>query len=149
MAATRVLLIVAHPAIATGLETLLKLEGSYDIRRLPNFSSFAALGSWRPEAVLVDGTLLAEETRIVLGVPALVLSGNERDGTSLAARLDHGRGWLRKDATGPELAAGIKGVLAPDTRGGSGLGILPLITIAFLVLAVLLVLGYLAFLATY
>jgi hypothetical protein len=144
-----VLLIVAHPAIATGLETLLKLEGDYDIRRLPNFSSFGALGSWRPEAVLVDGTLLAEESRVTLGVPALVLSGNERDGMSLAARLDDGRGWLRKDATGPELAAGIKGLLRIEPAGGDGLGRSGAIAIVLLVIVVLLAIGYLLYLALY
>jgi hypothetical protein len=144
-----VLLIVAHPAIATGLETLLKLEGDYEIRRLPNFSSFGALGTWRPEAVLVDGTLLAEESRVTLGVPALVLSGNERDGTTLADRLDDGRGWLRKDATGPELAEGIKGLLRVEAVSRDGLGKSGAIAIALLAIVVLLAIAYLVYLAVY
>ncbi len=149
MATTRVLLIVAHPAIATGLETLLKLEkGDYDIRRLPNFTSFGVLGKWRPEVALVDGTLLADEDRVTLGVPALVLSGNERDGKALAERLDDGRGWLRKDATGPELAVAIKGLVVVEPAGG-GLGASGVIAIALLVLVVVLVLGYLLYLAVY
>ncbi len=143
-------MIVAHPAIATGLETLLKLEGDYDIRRLPNFSSFGALGRWRPEVVLVDGTLLAESDHVTLGVPALVLSGNERDGTSLAQRLDDGRGWLRKDATGPELAAGIRGLLRQEPApGGGGIGRLGVLTIVLLVIVALLVIGYVVYLAAY
>ena len=42
---------------------------------------------------LVDGTLLAGFTEASLGTPALVLSGSERDGRSLARKLDDGRGW--------------------------------------------------------
>ena len=63
---------------------------------------------WRTGHIaLVDGTLLSGFTEANLGVPAYVLSGSERDGRQLARRLDDGRGWLRKDATGQERFRGV------------------------------------------
>ncbi len=147
MAAARILLIVAHPAIATGLETLLKLEGEYDVRRLPNFTSWSTLGSWRPDAALIDGTLLASQEKIVLGVPALVLSGNEDDGKALAAKLDDGRGWMRKDATGEEFSQALNTLLGTGTS--SGIGLASLIVIAALAIIAIGVIAYLVWLAAY
>ena len=147
MAATKVVLIVAHPAIAAGLETLLKLEGDYDIRRLPSFTSMSMLGSWKADAALVDGTLLIDAVSVTLGAPALVLSGNERDGKALAQRLDDGRGWLRKDATGAELAAAINALVGVKSK--SGLGPFGVIAIVLLAISALLVILYLLWLATY
>lgn len=147
MAAARILLIVAHPAIATGLETLLKLEGEYDVRRLPNFTSWSTLGSWRPDAALIDGTLLASQEKIVLGVPALVLSGNEDDGKALAAKLDDGRGWMRKDATGEEFSQALNALLGTGTS--SGIGLASLIVIAALAIIAIGVIAYLVWLAAY
>jgi hypothetical protein len=86
---------------------------------------------------------------VTLGVPSLVLSGNERDGTSLAQRLDDGRGWLRKDATGPELAAGIKGLLVVESPPGDRSSAFTFITIALLVIVAVLVIGYVLYLAVY
>ncbi len=147
MGAGKILLVVAHPAIATGLETLLKLEGDYDVRRLPNFTSWSSLGGWRPDAALVDGTLLASQEKVVLGVPALVLSGNEDDGKALAAKLDDGRGWMRKDATGEEFSNALSSLLGTTTS--SGIGIATLLVIAVLAIIAVGVIAYLVWLAAY
>lgn len=147
MSAPRVLLVIAHPAIASGIETLLRLEGDYDLRRLPAPGEIATLGDWAPDVVLIDGTLLGGYDQVRLGAPAYVLSGNEHDGKRLARKLDDGRGWVRKDATGPELAAAIAAV----ERGAAesqGLGLLGVITIVALTLVVLALVAYLAWLAT-
>ncbi len=141
-AAARVLLVIAHPAIASGIETLLRLEGDYDLRRIPSPGDVAKLGEWRADVALVDGTLLAGWDSVRIGAPAYVLSGNERDGKQLARKLDDGRGWMRKDATGPELASAIASLLRPETDGG-GLGTLGIITVVALALVVLGLIVYL------
>lgn len=142
----RVLLVIAHPAIASGIETLLHLEGEYDLRRVPTPGEAAKLGDWVPDVVLIDGTLLGGYDDVRLGAPAYVLSGNERDGKQLARKLDDGRGWLRKDATGPELAAVIDAVARGDAPA-TGLNALVIITVVALSLVVLALVAYLTWLA--
>lgn len=149
MTAPKVLLVIAHPVIASGIETLLKLEGNYDIRRSATVDAGAASREWTPDVALVDGTLLTGFTDVRIGAPAYVLSGNERDGRALALRLDDGRGWLRKDATGPELRQAIASVVggdAPTARRLRTPGIMAVVAIA---LAVLAFLAYLVWMAMY
>lgn len=147
VSAPRVLLVIAHPAIASGIETLLRLEGDYDLRRLPAPGEIAQLGEWVPDVVLVDGTLLGGYDEVRFGAPAYVLSGNERDGKRLARKLDDGRGWVRKDATGEDLARVIAAAGHASVES-HGLGLLGVITIVALTLVVLALVAYLAWLAT-
>jgi DNA-binding NarL/FixJ family response regulator len=149
VAAPKVLLVVAHPVIASGIETLLKLEGDYDVRRVASVSEAANQLAWGPQAALVDGTLLGGYADVNIGAPAYVLSGNERDGRSLSRRLDDGRGWLRKDATGPELARAITTLMSGDEPRAGGLGTLGVVTIAALCIVVLALVAYLVWLAIY
>ncbi len=145
----RVLIVVAHPVIASGLETLLRLEGDYDVRRVPSVGDAAKHREWHPDVALVDGTLLTGYVAAAIGAPAFVLSGNERDGRLLARKLDDGRGWLRKDATGKELAQAIRSAMRGEEAEGSGLGSLGVVTIALLSLIVLALVAYLLWLAVY
>jgi DNA-binding NarL/FixJ family response regulator len=109
-----VLLVVAHPVVGAGLETLLRLERHYDVRRIGRLSEVGPeVASWQPDVALVDGVLLQNGERSSLGVPALVLSGNAHDGEALVRRLDDARGWLRKDPTPDELRAAVDRVLEP------------------------------------
>lgn len=140
------LLVIAHPAIANGIETLLRLEGEYDVRRVPGPGEIAKLAGWKPDVALVDGTILGGYDEMNIGVPTYVLSGNERDGKRLARKLDDGRGWLRKDATGAELAHTIAAVTDGDATSGE-LGMLTIVGIVALALVVLALLAYLAYLA--
>ena len=143
------LLVVAHPVIAQGIETLLKLEGEYDLRRVASVAEAQKSREWGPEVALVDGTLLSGYTDVAIGAPAYVLSGNERDGRALSRKLDDGRGWLRKDATGPELAAAIASLMRPKGASEGGLGRLGVMTIAILSVVVLALVAYLIWLAVY
>ena len=52
------LLVVAHPVIASGIETLLRLEGDYDIKRVPSVADAAKTADWGADVALIDGTLL-------------------------------------------------------------------------------------------
>jgi DNA-binding NarL/FixJ family response regulator len=142
-------LVVAHPVIASGIETLLKLEGDYEVRRVASVSEAAGQRAWGPQAALVDGTLLGGFADVNIGAPAYVLSGNERDGRSLSRKLDDGRGWLRKDATGAELARAIATLMSGDEPREGGLGTLGVVTIAVLCIVVLALVAYLVWLAIY
>jgi DNA-binding NarL/FixJ family response regulator len=148
MAQTKVLLVVAHPVIGSGIETLLRLEQKYDVRRVASAGEAAALRDWRPNVALIDGTLLSSGARIHLGSPTLVLSGTEADGRALLRRLPEGRGWLRKDATAAEFAKMIDGVAGGQTTHTT-LGVLGTLVLVLLALAVLLLLIYLIWLALY
>jgi hypothetical protein len=139
---------VAHPVIGSGIETLLRLERKYDIRRVASAAEAAAIRDWRPNVALVDGTLLSGGARIHLGSPTLVLSGTEADGRALLRRLPEGRGWLRKDATAAELAKMIDGV-ASGQSSQTTLGTLGTLVLVLLALAVVLLLIYLIWLALY
>jgi len=142
-----VLLVVAHPVIGSGIETLLRLEKRYDLRRVAGAAEAAALRDWRPDVALIDGTLLGSGARVHLGAPTLVLSGTETDGRALLRRLPEGRGWLRKDATAAEFVKMIDGVTRPMSP--ATLGTLGTIVLVLLVLAVILLLIYLVWLAIY
>ena len=150
MAAPKVLLVVAHPVIASGLETLLQLEGDYEVKRVASVSEAVQQSAWGAQAALIDGTLLAGHGEVRLGVAAFVLSGNERDGRQLSRKLDDGRGWLRKDATGSELASAIASLLHGETQGdGGGLGTVGTVAVVAVCLLALAAVAYLLWLATY
>jgi hypothetical protein len=140
--------VVAHPVIAAGIETLLRLEGDYDIKRVSSLGEAAGLRDWGARVALVDGTLLSGSSDVRIGTPSYVLSGNERDGHDLAQKLDDGRGWLRKDATGRELANAI-GSLSHTPDRESGIGRLGVATVAILCVVVVALVAYLVWLAVY
>jgi DNA-binding NarL/FixJ family response regulator len=144
----RILLVVAHPVIANGIETLLRLDGDYEIRRVVSVAEATNQHDWAPQVALIDGTLLGSYTDVRLGAPAFVLSGSERDGHQLATKLDDCRGWLRKDATAAELASAIRAAL--DSSGASrGIGTPALVGIALACAIVLALVAYLVWLALY
>ena len=140
------LLVIAHPVIGSGIETLLRLEQKYDVKRVASANEASALRDWRPNVTLIDGTLLSSGAPIHLGSPALVLSGTEADARALLRRLPEGRGWLRKDATAAEFAKMIDGV-ASDQATHTTLGTLGTLVLVLLVLAVALGIVYLVWLA--
>jgi hypothetical protein len=148
LAQTRVLLVIAHPVIGSGIETLLRLEERYDVRRVASAGEAAALRDWRPDVALIDGTLLSSGAPVHLGSPTLVLSGTEADGRALLRRLPEGRGWLRKDATAAEFTKMIDGVASGPTSQVA-LGTLGTIVLVLLALAVVLLVIYLIWLALY
>jgi len=140
--------VVAHPVIGSGIETLLRLEDRYEVRRVASAAEAAGLRDWRPHVALIDGTLLSSGAVIQVGSPTLVLSGTEADGRALLRRLPEGRGWLRKDATAAEFTKMIDGV-ASSPKSQSALGTLGTIVLVLLVLAVILLVIYLIWLALY
>ena len=104
----KVLLVVGHPSIGAALETLLRIEDRFEVRRAQSIEqAVAGLEGWPADLALVDGVLVPNGRTEELAMPAIVLSGNAVDGKRLASRFAAGRGWLRKDATAEELRASI------------------------------------------
>src|SRR3989442_3505834 len=120
----KVLLVVGHPSIGAALETLLRIEDRFEVRRAQSIEqAVAGLDGWTPDLALVDGVLVPSGRTEELAMPAIVLSGNAADGKRLGPRFADGRGWLRKDATANELRVAIDRVLGgrrPWARRGQG-----------------------------
>ena len=137
IARPKILIVTPHPVIGSGIETVLRLEDLYDLRRVPNLANGAvAAASWPADVALVDGVLL-ERRPADLGVPCYVLSGDAETGERLAGEVANARGWLPKDASPDRLVAAIDRALGivrvrDDVRGTVGMVVAVLIVIAFL-----------------
>jgi DNA-binding NarL/FixJ family response regulator len=141
----KVLLVVSHPSVGSGIETLLRLERRYDVRRATTLDEALSLAkTWPADAALVDATLLNQGERIPLGVPALVLAGNEARAAAVADALDMGRGWLRKDAMATELVTAVDGLTGAAPAGPGSLMLVGLVLLGLLFLGLLLYLLWLA-----
>ncbi|HEV2011376.1 MAG TPA: hypothetical protein VGS17_10180 [Candidatus Limnocylindria bacterium] len=132
----RILIVTPHPVIGAGIETVLRLEDLYDLRRVASLTDAArAAESWPADAALVDGVLV-EGDRIGLGIPSYILSGDAESGQRLAERVPGAHGWLPKDAPPARLVAAIDRSLGivrvrNDMRGVLGMIIALFVTIAF------------------
>jgi DNA-binding NarL/FixJ family response regulator len=122
--------------IGSGIETMLRLEDLYDLRRVSSLTDAAnAARSWPADAALVDGVLL-EGRAFELAIPSYVLTGDAESGQRLAARVTGARGWLPKDAPPARLIAAIDRSLGivrvrDDVRGLLGVIVAALIVVAF------------------
>ena len=142
-------MVVSHPGVAGGMETLLRLE-RYDVRRVSKLAEAPkAATSWPADLALVDGTMLAGAEKITLGVPALVLSGNEEDAVQRLRALDNGRGWVRKDSQPGDLVAAIERVARGGMVTGTqrAAGSLALLVFGLLLLSMVALLFYVAWIA--
>jgi DNA-binding NarL/FixJ family response regulator len=133
----KVLIVTPHPVIGAGIETVLRLEDLYDLRRVPNLADArAAAASWPADTALVDGVLLEGRT-LDLGIPCIVLSGDASSGERLAADTPGARGWLLKDAPPRRMieaidrASGIVRV-RDDVRGTLGMVVAVVVVLFFL-----------------
>lgn len=127
------------------METLLNLERRYEVRRATTLDEAVLVArTWPADAALVDATLLTPGERVGLGVPALVLAGNEARAEAVTDALDMSRGWLRKDAAAGELITAVDGLTGkPQAAPGS----LMVLVIGLLVLLFLGLLLYLVWVA--
>ena len=134
---SKVLIVTPHPVIGAGIETVLRLEDLYDLRRVASLAEAkAAARSWPADAALVDGVLLESHT-LDLDVPSYVLSGDAESGERLAATLPGARGWLPKDAPPARLVEAIDRSLGivrirGDVRGTLGMIVTALVVILFI-----------------
>jgi DNA-binding NarL/FixJ family response regulator len=140
----RVLIATPHPVIGAGIETVLRLEDLYDLRRVANLADAATVaGSWPADAALVDGVLL-EGRSLDLGIPCYILSGDAESGERLAVGVPGARGWLPKEAPAARLVEAIDRSLGivrvrSDVRGTLGMAVAVLIVVAFVGAVVLFV----------
>ena len=136
----RVLLVVSHPSVGAGIETILRLQGSYEVRRLAKLVEAVNVArSWPADLALVDALLLRGDARADLGVPALVLAAGAAEAAAAERSLDKPSGWVAKDAASADLVSAVERLLTEpaETPVGSlalfGIGVL-LVVLAGLLL---------------
>jgi len=135
----RVLLVVSHPSVGEGLETILRLERRYEVRRTARLTEAVSLaGSWPADIALVDSLLLRGGDRANLGVPSLVLAAGPAEAASAERSLERSGGWVAKDAPAADLVSAVERLLTrpAETPAGSlalfGIGLLLVVLVALL-----------------
>jgi DNA-binding NarL/FixJ family response regulator len=130
--------VTPHPVIGAGIETVLRIEDLYELRRAPSLADAKlAAESWPADAALVDSVLLGGDAPD-LEIPCTILAGDAESGERLAAKIPGARGWLLKDAPPSRLVEAVDRSLGiirvrPDVRGTLGLVVAAVIVILFLV----------------
>lgn len=139
----RVLLVVSHPSVGEGIETILRLERRYEVRRTAKLSGAVNIArGWPADLVLVDALLLRGDVRAEFGVPALILAAGPAEAAAAERSVDKPGGWVAKDAASAELVTAVERLLTrrAETSAGSlalfGIGIL-LVVLAGLLLYLL------------
>jgi len=133
----KVLIVTPHPVIGGGIETVLRLEDLYEVRRVSTLAEgVAAAADWPADVALLDGVVV-DGPAIDLGIPCYILSGDAESGERLAQQVRDARGWLPKDASPPSLVEAIDRSLGivrvrDDVRGTLGIIVAVLIVIAFI-----------------
>jgi DNA-binding NarL/FixJ family response regulator len=135
----RVLLVVSHPSVGAGLETILRLERRYELRRAARLAEAADWArSWPADLALVDALLLRGGDRANLGVPSLVLAA-AAEGASAEKNVDKPGGWVAKDAAAADLVSAVERLLTGRTEGSAGsLALLAIGTLAVVLVGLLL-----------
>jgi len=117
----RVLLVVSHPSVGAGLETILRLERRYEVRRAAKLAEAAKWArSWPADLALVDALLLRGGARANLGVPGLVLAAGATEGTAAERSLDRPGGWIAKDASSVDLVSAVERLLTRPAERSAG-----------------------------
>jgi DNA-binding NarL/FixJ family response regulator len=141
-----VLLVVSHPSVAAGIETILRLERSYEIRRAGKLAEAANLArTWPADLALIDALLIRRDVPAHLGVPTLVLAGGATEAASAERSLDIPRGWVAKDASSSDLVNAVERLLTRPA--GAPAGSLALFGIGVLVVVLAGLLLYLIWIA--
>ena len=133
----RVLLVVSHPSVAAGIETILRLERRYEVRRAAKLAEAVTIArGWPADVALVDALLLRGGPRADLGVPALILAGGAAEAAAAERSVDKPGGWAAKDAPAADLVSAVERLLtAPsETAAGSlalfGIGVLLVVLVS-------------------
>jgi DNA-binding NarL/FixJ family response regulator len=131
-----VLLVVAHPAVGSGIETLLRLERRYAVRRVTRLGEAIAVArAWPADAAVIDAAMLRSDP-VSLGVPTLVLAGTEGESAHAARVLDQPRGAIAKDPAGADLARAVETLFTGGHEPNAGpyalaaIGVLTLVLLA-------------------
>jgi len=130
--------------IGAGIETVLRIEDLYDLRRAASLADAkAAAESWPADAALVDSVLLGGDA-FELEIPCTILAGDAESGARLVAKVPGARGWLLKDAPPSRLVEAVDRSLGiirvrPDVRGTLGVVVAAVIVIVFVAAVALFV----------
>ena len=122
--------------IGAGIETVLRIEDLYDLRRAATLADAkAAAEAWPADAALVDSVLLGGDA-LDLDIPCTILAGDAESGGRLVAKVPGARGWLLKDAPPSRLVEAVDRSLGiirvrPDVRGTLGMVVAAVIVIVF------------------
>lgn len=117
----RILLVVFHPSVGAGLETILRLERRYEVRRAVTLAEAMSWArSWPADLALVDAFLLRGETRANLGVPALVLAAGAAEAATAQQYVDNPGGWVAKDAASADLVSAVEHLLTRPAETSAG-----------------------------
>lgn len=131
----KVLIVTPHPVIGAGIETVLRLEDLYDLRRVANLADAkAAAHDWPADAALVDSVLLGGDA-LDLDIPCTILAGDAQSGERLAARVPGARGWILKDAPPSRLVEAVDRSMGIIRVGGDVRGMLGIIVAVIIVIA--------------
>jgi DNA-binding NarL/FixJ family response regulator len=130
----RVLLVVSHPSVGAGIETILRLERRYEVRRAAKLAEGVQLArSWPADLALVDALILRRDGRAEFGAPALILAGGAAEAAAAEHSVDKPEGWVAKDAPSADLIGAVERLLTrpQETVAGSlalvGIGVLLLV----------------------
>jgi DNA-binding NarL/FixJ family response regulator len=142
----RVLLVVSHPSVGAGIETILRLERRYEVRRAAKLTEGVAVArTWPADLALVDALLIRGDARPDLGVPTLILAGGAADAAAAERSIDKARGWVAKDASSADLVSAVERLLTQPAETAAGS--LALFAIGVLVVVLVGLLLYLAWTA--
>ena len=140
------LLVVSHPSVGAGLETIFRLERRYEVRRATKLAEAANWArGWPADLALVDALLLRGGVRADLGVPALVLAAGAGEAAAAERYVDKPGGWVAKDAAAADLVSAVERLLTRPAEAAAGS--LALFAIGALLVVLLALLLYLTWTA--
>jgi DNA-binding NarL/FixJ family response regulator len=135
----RVLLVVSHPSVGAGIETILRLERRYEVRRAVRLAEALTIArGWPADVALVDALILRGTGRSALGVPTLILAGGAAEAETAERSVDKPGGWVAKDAAAADLVSAVERLLTrpSETTAGSlalfGIGVLLVVLVTLL-----------------
>ena len=135
----RVLLVVSHPSVGTGIETILRLERRYEVRRAAKVAEAVGIArSWPADVALVDALILRGGARAYLGVPALILAGGAAEADAAQRSIDKPGGWVAKDAAAADLVGAVERLLTKRSEAAAspvalfGIGVLLVVLLGLL-----------------
>jgi DNA-binding NarL/FixJ family response regulator len=135
----RVLLVVSHPSVGAGIETILRLERRYEVRRATKVAEAVNLArTWPADLALVDALVLRREGRAELGVSSLILAAGAAEAAAAERSVDKPQGWVAKDAPSADLVNAVERLLTESVEAQAGSLALYGIGVLLLVLAGLL-----------
>jgi hypothetical protein len=80
-------LVVSHPGVGAAIETILRLERRFEVRRETKLGeAVRTAAAWPADLAVVDEAVLSNGSQVPVRVPALVLATTAADGSALGDR---------------------------------------------------------------